>query len=100
MGKRLGTYIQQLRKQRGGSIRQVGHRVGLSPSYLSHIEAGRREASVSVLYRLVQHLEGDFTRALRLLATDAGVPEEALHGESSQPDHHSPATSANHAATP
>ncbi len=78
MGKQLGTYIKRLRRQRGASIRQVGGQIGLSPSHLSLIESGQREASIHTLYPLVQALEGDFSQALHLLVMDAGVPEEAL----------------------
>ncbi len=78
MGKQLGTYIKELRVQRKTSIRELGSRIGLSHSYLSLIENGQREVSIYTLYPLVQALEGDFAYALRLLVTDAGLPEEAL----------------------
>ena len=78
MGVRLGRYVQHLRDQRSESIRHLGRVVGVSPSHLSLIESGCREASITVLYRIVQSLEGDFVWALRLLASDAGVPDEVL----------------------
>ncbi len=78
MGKQLGLYVQGLRQQRGESIRQLGNEIGLSAAHLSLIERGQREVSIQVLYPLVQALDGDFRRALSLLAMDAGIPEEAL----------------------
>ena len=78
MGKQVGAYIRELREQRQASIRRVGNQIGLSPSYLSLVERGRREASISTLYPIVQALGGDMHRALILLARDAGVPAEAL----------------------
>ncbi len=78
MGKQVGTYLETLRQQRGVSIRQLGGRVGLSPAHLSMVERGQREVSIHTLYPLVQALDGDFMRALSLLALDAGVPEDAL----------------------
>jgi transcriptional regulator with XRE-family HTH domain len=83
MGKRLGTYVQELRQQKGASIRRLGDQLGLSPSHLSLIERGQREVSISTLYPIVQALDGDFARALCLLALDAGVPEEELPQDSS-----------------
>lgn len=76
MGKRVGTYIQELRQQHGLSIRQLGSLVGLSHTHLSLLERGQRETSINTLYPLMQALNGDFINALRLLALDAGVPEE------------------------
>lgn len=76
MGKRVGDYLMQLRRQNGLTIRQVCTLVGLSHTHLSMLERGRREASINTLYPLMQALNGDFINALRLLALDAGVPEE------------------------
>jgi len=81
MGKRVGAYIRELRAHQSISIRGLGGQTGLSPSYLSLVERGRRETSISTLCPIVQALEGDFRHALRLLALDAGVPEEVLDGD-------------------
>lgn len=78
MGKRVGAYIQELRQQHGLSIRKLGDEAGLSPSYVSLIERGEREVSIQNLYPIVQALGGDFGSAMRLLAIDAGIPEEAV----------------------
>ncbi len=78
MGKRVGTYIRELRKERGLSLRSLGAQIGISPSHLSLVERGEREVSVSVLYPIVQMLNGDMLHALILLAQDAGVPASAL----------------------
>lgn len=78
MGVRLGSYLQTLRQQQRTSIRQLGCQVGLSPSYLSLLERGQRETSLNNLYPLILALKGNFNHALRLLALDAGVPEEVV----------------------
>jgi len=78
MGKLVGQYIQQLRRQQGISIRKLGSQVEVSPAHLSLLERGKREASIHTLYPLIKVLGGDFKVALDLLARDAGVPEEVL----------------------
>ena len=78
MGKLVGQYMQQLRRQQGISIRKLSSQVELSPAHLSLLERGKREATIHTLYSLITVLGGDFRVALDLLARDAGVPEEAL----------------------
>lgn len=78
MGKRVGTYIQELRQEKGTTIRKLAGQVGLSYGHISMIERGEREVSLGTLFPIIQTLEGDFVRAMCLLAIDAGIPEEAL----------------------
>lgn len=82
MGKQVGKYIQQLRESRGVGLRQLGDQIGLSASHLSMVEHGQREVSIVILYGITAALDGDFISALRLLAVDAGVPEEAIIDDS------------------
>lgn len=84
MGKRVGSYIQELRHQQGVSIRQLGDQIGLSPAHLSLLERGQREISINALYPLIRALQGDFANAVHLFTLDAGVPEEAW---AQQPTH-------------
>lgn len=89
MGKRVGAYLHARRTEQGYSIRRLGKQLGISPAFISLIERGRRETSISVLYTLTHKLGGNFTEALFLLALDSGVPEEAL-GISLHSDTHPP----------
>jgi len=74
----LGSYLKQLREQRGWSVRQLGAKVGYSGSYISQMETGARRVTVERLWALVKTLDGNMRHALHLLALDAGVPSEAL----------------------
>ena len=78
MGKLVSAYIRELRAHQSISIRELGGRTEFSPSYLSLVERERRTTSIAALYRIVRALGGDFRHALRLLALDAGVPEEVI----------------------
>jgi transcriptional regulator with XRE-family HTH domain len=78
MHKQVGPYLQNLRQQRGLSIRQLSRQVGFTPSYLSLVERGRRDLSIPALYSLINALNGDFVNALHRLALDAGVPADSL----------------------
>ncbi len=78
MGKLVGKYLQELREAQGVGIRELGAQIGLSPAHLSMVEKGQREVSITVLFPIVQALNGEFVTALRLLVLDAGIPEEAI----------------------
>ncbi len=54
----LGTYIRQLREQRGWSLREAAQATGLSNGYISLLENGRVESpSATVLARLAKGYE-------------------------------------------
>jgi transcriptional regulator with XRE-family HTH domain len=52
----LGTKIRNLRKYQGLSLKQLGERVGCTPSYLSMVENDRIDPSVSRLKKIVDAL--------------------------------------------
>ena len=52
----LGQLVRQTREQRGLTQAHVAQRVGVSPSHLCHLEAGRHRASPPVLRRLARVL--------------------------------------------
>lgn len=52
----LGTAVRTLRQSAGFSQRDFAGRVGVSPSYLSLIEADKREASIPLLRRMAETL--------------------------------------------
>lgn len=49
----LGRRLRQLRKERGVSLAEVGEGTGISPSFLSMVEKGKSDITVSRLMRLV-----------------------------------------------
>lgn len=52
----LGSTVRRLRNQAGLTQQQLADRVGITPSYLSHIEADRKEPRIAVLRELAQEL--------------------------------------------
>ncbi len=48
----IGPYLRKLRKDQRLSLREVENRTGVSNSYLSQIENGKRPASIDILKRL------------------------------------------------
>lgn len=52
-GSELGTRLRQLRKSRGVSLADVAEGTGISPSFLSMVEKGRSDITVTRLMRLV-----------------------------------------------
>lgn len=52
----FGALMRQERTKKGISLRELGKRLDLSPSYLGDIEFGRRSISVSTLERLLEQL--------------------------------------------
>lgn len=53
----LGWRIRFFRKKRGLTQEQLAERVGVSSSFLGHIERGSRAASLETLMRLCRALE-------------------------------------------
>ncbi|GAA2110713.1 hypothetical protein GCM10009841_32990 [Microlunatus panaciterrae] len=64
----IGKRIRHRRKSRGQTLDAVAQRVGISPSALSLIETGRREARVSTLGAIAAALE---TELAEFLSADA-----------------------------
>ncbi len=60
----LGQRIRHLRAQRGLTLAQLGERVGRGAPFLSQLENGRREATVSVLGRIAEALEAELSALL------------------------------------
>lgn len=48
----LGTHIRKLRKKRGLTIRELSDKADLSTDFISDIERGRKEPSVTTLSKL------------------------------------------------
>ena len=57
--ERIGLRIRTQRKEKGVSQEQLAEQIGISASYMGHIERGTRIASVETLARLSKALEMD-----------------------------------------
>lgn len=53
----MGTRIRQLRKQNGMTQAELAKKVGISTSFMGHIERGTRIASLETLVSLSQTLD-------------------------------------------
>lgn len=53
----LGARLRELREERNLGLRELARRTGVSPSFLSEIESGRRSPSDTVLEKLTAELE-------------------------------------------
>lgn len=55
----LGPRLRRLRRERGLTQTDMAQSLGISPSYLNHIERNQRPLTAPVLLRLAQHYEID-----------------------------------------
>lgn len=56
---RVGRNVQELRRERRLSQEELAHRAGVHPTYLSGVERGRRNPTITVLQRIAEALGGD-----------------------------------------
>ena len=73
--KALSEYIRELREDKDLSIRELAKRLGLSASFLSDVELGRRHPSNEVLSKLACELG---TTLAELRKHDARAPVREL----------------------
>ena len=52
----MGAVIRRLRKERGLSQEDVAFESGVDRSFLSHIERGLQQPSISILFRIAEAL--------------------------------------------
>jgi transcriptional regulator with XRE-family HTH domain len=69
----LGTRIRRVRRQRGITLERLSRDTGLSRSYLSRIENGRKTPPLETLQRLAEALQ---VAVAVLLEDDAGEPAD------------------------
>lgn len=50
----MGQRIRELRRQRGWTLQDLARQVGLSLSFMGHIERGTRKPSLETIVRLAQ----------------------------------------------
>lgn len=53
----IGANVRRLRERAGLSQRELAERVGMEPTYISHVECWRRCPSVDAMYMLASALE-------------------------------------------
>ena len=56
VAKRLGARIQKLRQEKGLSQEELAFESGLHRTYISHLERGSRNITVSGLFKVAQGL--------------------------------------------
>jgi transcriptional regulator with XRE-family HTH domain/mannose-6-phosphate isomerase-like protein (cupin superfamily) len=74
-GSALGRRLRQARVASGMSIREMGRRVHVSPSFISQVELGRAAPSIGTLYAIASELNLSLDSLMN--ADAAGVVEEA-----------------------
>jgi transcriptional regulator with XRE-family HTH domain len=74
----LGAAIKRLRNAAGLSQRELAERIQVDASYLSHLEADRREPSLGLLRSLARELN-IHPGLLLAVAFSVELPEEANH---------------------
>lgn len=76
-----GERIRRIRKDRGITQRELAELLGITPSYVSHIESGQRAATAEMLYRIARFLN------VRLSAlVDEPGPPAAFQSARALPD--------------
>jgi transcriptional regulator with XRE-family HTH domain len=75
--------LRAAREQKNLSLRELAHRIDVSPSALSQIETGKAQPSVKTLYALVSELRLSLDELFENRATDSGrSPEPERRGRS------------------
>jgi len=69
----VGAYIATLREARGINPTALGRLVGTSASQISRIEQGSQDPRASLLFAIIDAVQGRYDDVQRLLLTDADV---------------------------
>lgn len=64
--QKLGEAIADKRKKLGLTQEELGHKAGLSRSYIADTEAGRYTPSLNSIYRIVKELKSDLNFLLNM----------------------------------
>ena len=59
--ERVGLNVQRLRREKGLSQEELADRAAIHQTYLSGVERGRRNPTISVLQRIAEALDADIT---------------------------------------
>jgi transcriptional regulator with XRE-family HTH domain len=88
----LGARLRDVRHQSGMSLREVARQLGVSPSFVSQMENGKSQPSVSTLYAMAQLLNVSIDELFDRGVVAAALPEvppqivDPLHVPSDAPD--------------
>jgi transcriptional regulator with XRE-family HTH domain len=63
--ERFGMRLKELREQKGLTQEALAEKIGVSRGYLSRLEMGRHDPSLSLLRRLARALMVDVAKLLR-----------------------------------
>lgn len=63
--QRVGRNVQELRHANGLSQEDLAHQAGIHPTYLSGVERGRRNPTVTVLQRIADALAVEIEQIVR-----------------------------------
>lgn len=72
----LGTNVRKLRKEKTFDQEEFAERIGVTQPYLSQIENGHREPSVSLLHRISEELDISFPGLLLLSMNEEDVQSD------------------------
>ena len=59
--ERVGLNLQRLRRDKGFSQEELADRAQIHQTYLSGVERGRRNPTITVLQRIAEALDADIT---------------------------------------
>ncbi len=59
--ERVGLNLQRLRREKGLSQEELADHAAIHQTYLSGLERGRRNPTISVLQRIAEALDADIT---------------------------------------
>jgi transcriptional regulator with XRE-family HTH domain len=71
---RFGAILRRIREERGWTLRKLGTRAGLTPTYVSILEQGENVPSLSTVLELIEVLGGDISEVMRELAAARTTP--------------------------
>ena len=57
IAKKFGNHLRQLRKEKGYSQEKLAFEAGLHPTYISMIETGKKQPSLSTLVSIARSLD-------------------------------------------
>lgn len=81
MSDTIGTRLRRIREEKGLNQVDVGEAVGISRSYLSDIEAGKKDGSIKTISALAQYYDISLDYLTGLSGTPIQSPENTAHND-------------------
>ncbi|MFW6681715.1 helix-turn-helix transcriptional regulator [Komagataeibacter intermedius] len=81
MSDTIGTRLRRAREEKGLNQVDVGEAVGISRSYLSDIEAGKKDGSIKTISALAQYYDVSLDYLAGLSVPSVQSPENTAHDE-------------------